>query len=208
MTEQNVNIAPMRRTVARCTVPCLALAAALLAGCGGDAPDAAGPVTKPSPPAAPKVKELGLGRKPRRGEVARNPAGWPPVELEPAVMDFGVLAPGQTARGTSRIWNVGSAPLKIIKSITSCGCTAAENLGGRVIPPGGHTEFTTEMTMKSGLGEAREDQHHLRGLYADVRDPVLHRRGEPARPPHAASPACVEEGPANRCVEQHDLGAD
>jgi hypothetical protein len=149
-----------------------ALVAALLpAACGGDAPAAENPPAEPAPvpvkplvnpvPAAakserPQVKELGLGTKPQRGGVAGNPSGWPPVEFEPAVMDFGVLAPGDSARGTSRIWNVGSQPLRIVKSITSCGCTAAENLGGRVIPPGGHTEFTTTMSMKSGLGEKME----------------------------------------------------
>jgi hypothetical protein len=149
--------------------------AALSAGCGRaepEAPQAAGPpppeaagaadpvdpagTTGPAVPNEPEVKDLGFGLKPQRSDVADNPAGWPPVELEPATLDFGVLGPGETARGTSRIWNVGSSPLTIIKSITSCGCTAAENLDGRVIPPGGHTEFTTDMTMKSGLGEKME----------------------------------------------------
>ena len=166
--ESTVVVNPARRNffTSFCGSVILAVAA-LTAGCGGDDPVVAKPVdlprpepaataTAPTEPTAPKVKDLGLGRKPARGDVARNPAGWPPVELEPQVMDFGVLAPGDTARGTSRIWNVGTAPLNILKSITSCGCTAAEDLGGRAIEPGGYTEFTTEMTMKSGLGEKQE----------------------------------------------------
>jgi hypothetical protein len=135
------------------------LAVALAGGCGGDAPAADKPAARTAPAAKqepPPIKDLGLGMKPQRGNADTNPRQWPPVEFEPAVMDFGMLSPGATARGTSRIWNVGSEPLRILKSITSCGCTAAEDLGGRVIGPGGSTEFTTTMTMKSGLGEKKE----------------------------------------------------
>jgi hypothetical protein len=112
------------------------------------------------------VKDLGRGLKPQRGTVemvlydGRNNFAVPPgdrtIEFEPAEMNFGVLAPGDAARGTSRIWNVGLEPVRIVKSITSCGCTAADDLGGRVIPPGGYTEFSTTMSMKSGLGEKKE----------------------------------------------------
>ncbi|MHC4422202.1 MAG: DUF1573 domain-containing protein [Planctomycetota bacterium] len=137
-----------------------ALALAVIAGCGGDPPAAGKPAASAAPAAArqqpPPVKDLGLGMKPQRGDASKNPPKWPLVEFEPAVMDFGVLPPGGTARGTTKIWNVGPQPLRILKSITSCGCTAAEDLGGRVIPPGGHTEFTTAMTMKSGLGDKKE----------------------------------------------------
>ena len=99
---------------------------------------------------------MGLGLSPQRGPAEVVPAGAVAVEFEPAKMNFGVLPPGAAVQGTSRLWNVGTTPLEITKSITSCGCTAADNLVGRVIPPGGYTEFMTEMHMKSGLGPKRE----------------------------------------------------
>ena len=91
-----------------------------------------------------------------RSSVHDNPAGWPPIEFQPPQLDFGNLTPGGEATGMTRIWNVGSVPLKIEQSITSCGCTAAEDLTGRVIPAGGFIEFSTTMSMKSGLGEKKE----------------------------------------------------
>ena len=102
------------------------------------------------------VREMGFGYKPARGPVQTVPTGSVAVEFEPAEMNFGVLSPGAAVRGTTRLWNVGTEELRISKSITSCGCTAAEDLAGRVIPPGGYTEFTTTMNMKSGLGEKKE----------------------------------------------------
>ncbi len=102
------------------------------------------------------VQDMGFGYKPARGPVETIPPGAVAVEFEPAEMNFGVLSPGMAVRGTTRLWNVGTEELRISKSITSCGCTAAENLAGRVIPPGGYTEFTTTMNMKSGLGQKKE----------------------------------------------------
>ncbi len=132
------------------TASLLALAALIVSGCD-DAPASTSTNT-----AKAVVRDLGTGLKPARGPVRVLPEGSLPVEFEPAEMNFGVLTPGDAVRGTSRIWNVGDQPLRIIKSITSCGCTAAEDLAGRVIPPGGFTEFSTTMNMKSGLGEKKE----------------------------------------------------
>ena len=71
-------------------------------------------------------------------------------------MSFGILAPGSQATGSSVLWNVGATPLRIVRSIASCGCTAADDLTGRVIEPGGFTSYSTSMNMKSGLGPKRE----------------------------------------------------
>jgi hypothetical protein len=170
----------------------LSALALLAAGCNDAAPAAespSDPAAAAAPPESePKVKEMGLGAKPQRGSVADNPPDWPPVEFEPAVMDFGVLPPGSTARGNSKIWNVGPQPLRILRSQTSCGCAAAENLSGRVIPPGEHIAFSIDMTMKSGLGDKKEKisflfdryQHTLVAQYftAEVSLPVR------LEPPH------------------------
>jgi len=131
---------------------CLGLAVAacgiLLSGC--DRPVA--PSTETPAESSAAIKRMGLGLTPQRGPAEVMPPGAVAVEFEPQKMNFGVLPPGAAVQGTSRLWNVGTTPLTITKSITSCGCTSTENLAGRVIPPGGYTEFTTEMHMKSGLG--------------------------------------------------------
>ena len=114
------------------------------------------PPTGTPEPASPAVKQMGMGLSPQRGPAQVMPPGAVAVEFEPQKMDFGVLTPGAAVQGTSRLWNVGSSPLTITNSITSCGCTSTENLAGRVVPPGGYTEFTTDMHMKSGLGPKTE----------------------------------------------------
>ncbi|MHC4428551.1 MAG: DUF1573 domain-containing protein [Planctomycetota bacterium] len=124
----------------------------VLAGCGGAAPAGSGGNGHPA------ATDMGSGLKPARGgPYQAHPADAPPaVEFEPAEMAFGILPPGSAVQGSSRLWNVGAKPLRVVRSITTCGCTAAEDLTGRVIEPGGYTEFTTVMSMKSGLGAKRE----------------------------------------------------
>jgi hypothetical protein len=102
------------------------------------------------------LRDLGKGLTPARGAVQVVPPGSLAVEAEPSEMNFGVLPPGAAARGTVRLWNVGSEELTITKSITSCGCTSTEDLAGRMIRSGGYLDFDTSMTMKSGLGEKKE----------------------------------------------------
>ena len=71
-------------------------------------------------------------------------------------MNFGIVPPHTIGKGSARVWNVGNRPLRIIKSVTTCGCTNAENLAGKVIQPGSYLDFTTEMEMKSGLSTKTE----------------------------------------------------
>ena len=134
---------------------------AALPGCGrkrGEAEAAGAPTTVVAEsvfdPLA--VREMGKGLTPARGPVQTIPPRSVAVEAEPAEMDFGVLPPGATARGTARLWNVGNEELTITRSVTSCGCTSSEDLAGRMIRSGGYIDFATTMTMKSGLGEKKE----------------------------------------------------
>jgi hypothetical protein len=108
-----------------------------------------------------------------RSSAANNPAGWPPIEFQPPVLDFGVLPPGGSGRAAVKIWNVGTTPLAIFRGIVSCGCTKADQLDGRVIQPGSYTEFNTTMEMKSGLGEKREKLTIFFRGYEQVRPPVI-----------------------------------
>ena len=152
----------MRRTtivgrIALLTTVC----ASLLAGCGDDSSSGQGASASTPSPAVRKVQPYtsvdarDVAQAPR-SQAAKNRPGWPPVEFEPANLNFGIVPPHTIGKGTAKIWNVGDQPLRILKSITSCGCTSAENLAGRVIPPGGFIEFATEMEMKTGLGAKKE----------------------------------------------------
>ena len=133
----------------------------LLNGCGGgssagqgaSATATATPVKKTQPYTI--VNAADIPQAPRSA-ASRNHPGMPPVEFEPGNLNFGIVPPHTIGKGKAKIFNVGDKPLRIVKSITSCGCTSAEDLSGRVIPPGGFIEFKTEMEMKTGLGVKKE----------------------------------------------------
>ncbi len=133
----------------------------LLTGCGGDSTSGQGASAASSPTTVRKpqpytiVNAADIAQAPR-SSASGNDARWPPVEFEPANLNFGIVPRHTIGKGTAKIWNVGDQPLRILKSITSCGCTSAENLAGRVIHPGGFIEFATEMEMKTGLGAKKE----------------------------------------------------
>ena len=135
--------------------------AALLLSCGNGSSSGQGASASTTSRAVRKVQPYttvnasNVAQAPR-SVAAKNRRGWPPVEFEPANLNFGIVPPHTIGKGTAKIWNVGDQPLRIVKSITSCGCTSTENLAGRVIPPGGFIEFATEMEMKTGLGAKME----------------------------------------------------
>jgi hypothetical protein len=148
MTEPNVNVAPFRRTVSRCTGPCLALAAAaLLVGCGGDAPAVsapeaaaeAGPASSPAPPA--------------EQETIHGP---PPLAFEPPVLDLGVLNVGQSGSGTVKVRNVGDRTVKILTTRASCACTYAKDISGTVLAPGEAVDLSATLEPKPGVGDKKE----------------------------------------------------
>ncbi|MCH8823767.1 MAG: DUF1573 domain-containing protein [Planctomycetes bacterium] len=145
----------------------LTIAALLLSGCGKDSnanPNGTSNNTKNTPvknvvKTEPKEFNIVYARdiaQAPRSSVRNNPHNWPPVEFEPANMNFGVVPPHTIGKGYARIWNVGNGPLLIKESRTSCGCTNAENLAGKIIQPGGYLDFMTEMEMKSGLATKKE----------------------------------------------------
>ena len=150
-----------RTTIVRGSALVTTVCASLLSGCGGDSTSSQGASASTTTPAVRKVQPYtsinasNVAQAPR-SQAAKNQRGWPPVEFEPANLNFGIVPPYTIGKGTAKIWNVGDQPLRIVKSVTSCGCTSTENLAGRVIPPGGFIEFATEMEMKTGLGTKKE----------------------------------------------------
>ena len=170
----------------------MTVCASLLAGCGDDSTSGQGASASTPSPAVRTVQPYtsvnasDVAQAPR-SLVTKNKRGWPPVEFEPANLNFGIVPPHTIGKGTAKIWNVGDQPLRIVKSITSCGCTSTENLAGRVIPPGGFIEFATEMEMKTGLGAKKEKVTLFFEGY-DQTQVVFYYTAEVARPVRVVPP--------------------
>ncbi|MHC4909215.1 MAG: DUF1573 domain-containing protein [Planctomycetota bacterium] len=129
------------------------IAALLLTGCGGgtgggngggNAKDAG--TSRDTGPATPRAMPASFA--PQVGSI--------PVEFAPDYMDMGILAPGVHGHGTTKLWNRGTIPLTIARSITSCGCTKTADLRNKTIQPGEYLEFSASMEPKGGLGEKME----------------------------------------------------
>ena len=52
-----------------------------------------------------------------RSSVRGNDPAWPPIEFEPANMNFGIVPPHTIGKGSARIWNVGNRPLRIKETL-------------------------------------------------------------------------------------------
>ena len=63
--------------------------------------------------------------------------GPPPLELDPPLLDFGILPPSVTKEGTVRLVNKGNKELEVLTVQPSCKCTTIEDISGQKIPVGG-----------------------------------------------------------------------
>ncbi|MHC4102882.1 MAG: Ig-like domain-containing protein, partial [Planctomycetota bacterium] len=158
MTEQSVSVSPFWRLVVRCTgaTPALAAlaAAALLAGCGGDAPaagtpqgaaDTAQPAESPAPATSPAP--------PASHELISGP---PPIAFEPPVLDIGLLSMGEAGTGTVKVRNVGDRTITIRGTRATCACAYAKDLSGTVLAPGEAVDLTATLTPRGGPGKKKE----------------------------------------------------
>ena len=87
---------------------------------------------------------------PTRTAAARD--AQPPVRLEPAVLDFGFVAPNSESTGTVRLVNTSSEPLRIVAVSPSCRCTAINDLEGTVIAPGAAAELQATLESAAAPG--------------------------------------------------------
>ena len=78
----------------------------------------------------------------------------PKIELETSSFEMGVIANDKIAHAEMKIYNRGTAPLRISKVNTSCGCTKG-NMRNDVIPPGG-----------TGILEIQVDPARIPGYFA------------------------------------------
>jgi len=93
------------------TVLVTASALSLVAGCGDRSPApavqaTAAPKAPPAPSQEPSIPPVPDDAP--RSSVASNPPGSPPVEFQPPELHFGVIEPGGTGRGSTRICPVTS----------------------------------------------------------------------------------------------------
>ncbi|MHC5024180.1 MAG: DUF1573 domain-containing protein, partial [Planctomycetota bacterium] len=87
-------------------------------------------------PAEPEVLVRNQPDQTDASQAAPALGAFAPVRLEPAVVDLGVLKPGQSVGRDVQIVNNGTTPLTILFSRASCTCTSVD-LANTVIPPGG-----------------------------------------------------------------------
>lgn len=76
----------------------------------------------------------------------------PHMVFDDMIYDFGIAGPKEKLNHTFTFTNIGSAPLKITRISTSCGCLATL-LASKVIPSGGHGEIKATFDTKDYEGE-------------------------------------------------------
>ena len=67
--------------------------------------------------------------------------GPPPIQAEPAVLDFGYIAPSAESKGTFKLWNRGTKPITVLAIQPSCKCTTTNDLADTQIKPGEFAEL-------------------------------------------------------------------
>ena len=94
--------------------------------------------------------------------------GPPPLRLEPAVLDFGIIAPGKQAEGVCKLINTGTKELEVLTVQPGCKCTAINDIAGQKIPVGGSIDLKAAMTAQSAPGTKRADIKILIDGYTEV----------------------------------------
>ncbi len=94
--------------------------------------------------------------------------GPPPLRLEPAVLDFGIIAPGKQAEGVCKLVNTGTKELEVLTVQPGCKCTAITDIAGQKIPVGGSIDLKAAMTAQSAPGTKRADIKILIDGYTEV----------------------------------------
>ncbi len=93
--------------------------------------------------------------------------GAPPVQVEPRIIQMGLLRPGESASGTAQLRNIGDEPLQILASRASCRCTSV-NLALTWIQPGESVPLTARYDATSSLGKKTESVRVLFAGYTEL----------------------------------------
>jgi len=125
-----------------------------------------------APAAAPAVAEDGSIDAP------------PPLEAEPAVLDFGIIAPRQSVEGAFKLWNRGTKPVRILAVQPSCKCTTTNDVTEKDIAPGAFVELKTSLEAANTPQPRKATIKVLADGYQRILE--LEVRGEVAYPLRAA----------------------
>ena len=74
------------------------------------------------------------------------------IKLEPRQLDLGLIGGGETGRGTVKLVNSGTSPIKVVNARTSCGCTTAKVPRGRTLEPGESADVDINLSGKGRHG--------------------------------------------------------
>ena len=79
------------------------------------------------------------------------------LQVVPGRFELGDIAPGSSHERTFRFRNITSGPIKILRSVASCKCTATTDVTNRVLAPGESIDFLAELSAPRtpGLKEAK-----------------------------------------------------
>ena len=83
--------------------------------------------------------------------------GVPPLQVEPPILDFGIVRPSVTAEGTVKLINTGTTELEILTVQAGCKCTTIDDISGKKIAPGGSIDLKVAMKAQSSPGTKRAE---------------------------------------------------
>ncbi len=180
---------------------------AIAAGCGEQAPPIAASTPAPAPAAPAPAAPAPTAPAPSPAVSATVPAApaapagappavsaaapsdeVPPLQIEPPLLDFGIMAPRAGGKGSVRLTNTGSVPLTIAAVTPSCKCTTTSALAGKVLAPG------ASETLEAALDGASMPQTHRASIKVAIegysRVAEIQLRGETSMPVRAV-PAII-----------------
>lgn len=144
MTTRSTMLPPsMRRSF-----PLAAAGLSLLAGLA----TASVPVAQATAPGQTPAARGTSGGGPVTKGRSSGPKQFGPVIIDPAEVDFGVVAPETTVEAEVKITNTTSRPIKVLAAVPSCTCTSVD-ITGKVIPAGGMLPMPMSMKTSASTGE-------------------------------------------------------
>lgn len=118
--------------------------------------------------------------RPAQPPSADSLLGLPPVQLEPPLLDLGVVRPGGNSNGVVMVQNIGDRWLLIKASRASCTCTAV-NLANTSIAPGQAVPMDVSYHASSVAGEKKASVKLLFEGYDVIEVPIVAMVAMPVR---------------------------
>lgn len=113
---------------------------------------------------------LGLALAGGYGYLRLGAQGPPRIEVTPALVEFGEIAPTEKAVVEYTVKNAGGSPLEIMRVSTSCGCTTAE-VGKTTLLPGETTPLRVTFDPQVMYTEGLSESEIVRMIYLKSNDP-------------------------------------